>query len=137
GSEPKASARVVSSSYSRTMGISLSKGRYFTDRDNQSSPGMIIINNALANRLFGNQGPIGRRIIFAGGEPKPYEIAGVVDDERVGALDEEPASVVYRPYLQEPWTKLNLVARTAGEPQSIVNSVRRETRALDQDLAFY
>jgi predicted permease len=137
GAEPKASTRVVSSRYFRTMGVSLLNGRDFTDRDDPSSPGVIIINSSLANRLFPGQDPIGHRIIFAGGEPKPYEITGVVDDERVGALDEESASVVYRPYVQEPWTKLNLVVRTPADPQSIVNAVRGEVRALDQDLAIY
>ena len=41
GTEPKASTRVVSANYFLTMGISLLKGREFSDRDNQSSPGMV------------------------------------------------------------------------------------------------
>jgi putative ABC transport system permease protein len=137
GAEPKASTRVVSSTYFRTMGVSLLNGRDFSDRDSESSPGVIIINNALANRLFTGQDPIGHRIAFAGEEPHPYEIIGIVDDERVGALDEEAVSVVYRPYEQSPWTRLNLVVRTPGDPQSIVNAVRGEIRTLDQDLAIY
>ncbi len=91
GQEPGASMRVVSSNYFRTMSVSLIQGRYFTDRDNASSPDVLIINNALRNRLFGNQDAIGRRISFGGGEPKAFEIVGVVDDERIIALDEEPA----------------------------------------------
>ena len=61
----------------------------------------------------------------------------MVDDERVGALDEEPDSVIYRPFLQEPWTKLNLVVRTTGDPQNIVSAVRGEVQAIDPDLALY
>ena len=137
GQEPKSSTRVVSSSYFRTMGISLLEGRDFTDRDDQTNPQVLIINRSLATRLFADQDPIGRQLIFAGGEPKPFEIVGVVDDERVGALDEEAASVVYRPYLQEPWNKLNLVVRSAGNPTSIVNAVTSEVQAIDQDLALY
>jgi putative ABC transport system permease protein len=137
GQEPKSSTRVVSSSYFRTMGISLLEGRDFTDRDDQTNPQVLIINRSLATRLFADQDPIGRQLIFAGDEPKPFEIVGVVDDERVGALDEEAASVVYRPYLQEPWNKLNLVVRTAGNPTGIVNAVTSEVQAIDQDLALY
>ncbi|HVG19637.1 MAG TPA: ABC transporter permease [Blastocatellia bacterium] len=134
---PKTITHVVSSNYFRTMGIALIKGRYFTDDDNQYSPSVLVINGALAKKLFANQDPIGRRIIFEGGEQKPFEIVGVVDDERVGELDEEATAVVYRPYLQDPWTKLNLVVRTAGDPVSIVNAVRGEVQAIDQDLALY
>jgi putative ABC transport system permease protein len=134
---PKTTTRVVSSNYFRAMGIALIKGRYFTDNDNQSAPKVLVINSALARKLFGNQDPIGRRIIFEGGDPKPYEIVGVADDERAGELDEDAVSVVYRPFLQEPWTKLNLVVRTAGDPSSIVNAVRGEVQALDPNLALY
>jgi len=137
GTEPKASTRVVSAGYFHTMGISLLKGREFTDRDNQTSSGVIAINNALARRLFALQDPIGRRITFAGDEPRPYEIVGVVDDERVGALDEESASIVYRPFAQEPWPKLALIVRTTGDPQGVVNAVRSELQELDHDVAPY
>ncbi|HEV2913008.1 MAG TPA: ABC transporter permease [Pyrinomonadaceae bacterium] len=138
GEVPKTTTHVVSPNYFRTMGIALVKGRYFTDNDNQSSPRVLVINGALAERLFANQDPIGRRVILEGGDERPFEIVGVVDDERVGELDEEAAAaVVYHPFLQEPWTKLNLVVRTAGDPTSIVNAVRGEVHAIDPDLALY
>jgi putative ABC transport system permease protein len=119
------------------MGIMLLKGRTFTDDDNQAAPKVLVINSALAKRLFGQGDPVGRRLIFEGDEPQPFEIVGVVDDERVGELDEEAVAVVYRPYLQEPWTKLNLVLRTAGDPGNLVSAVRGEVRALDPNLAVY
>jgi predicted permease len=137
GEAPKTTTRVVSPNYFRTMGIALIKGRYFTDEDHQSAPGVVVINSELAKKLFGKRDPIGRRVLFEGGEPKPFEVVGVVDDERVGELDEEDMSVIYRPSLQDPWTKLNLVIRTAGEPDSVVNAVRGEAQTLDPNLALY
>jgi putative ABC transport system permease protein len=137
GEAPKATTHVVSPNYFRTMGVALIKGRYFTDEDHQSAPGVVAINSALAKKLFGKRDPIGQRILFEGDEPKPFEIVGVVDDERVGELDEEDQSVIYRPFLQDAWTKLNLVVRTAGEPDGVVNAVRGEAQALDPNLALY
>lgn len=134
---PKTTTHVVSSGYFRTMEIALLKGRYFTDADNQSAPDVLIINNALAKKLFGQQDPLGHRLFFEGGDPKPYEIVGVVDDERVGELDEESASVVYRPYLQNPWTKLNLAVRTTSDPDNIVAAIRHEVQRLDHNLALF
>src|SRR5262249_62417028 len=132
----KTAMHVVSSDYFRTMGITLLKGRSFTDDDKQAVPKALVINSALAKKLFGQEEPIGRRIIFEGGEPKPVEVVGVVDDERVGELDEEAVAVAYRPYLQEPWTKLNLVIRTAGDSGNVVNAVRGGDQALDPNLAL-
>ena len=137
GTQPKASTRVVSTNYFRTMGISLLSGREFSDRDNQFSPGVIVINNAFAQRRFAQQDPIGRRIIFGGDEPRPCEIVGVVDDERVGALDEEAISVVYRPFSQDPWNKLALIVRAEGDPQGVVTAVRSQLQEIDGDLAPY
>lgn len=134
---PKTTTHVVSSGYFRTMEIALLKGRSFTDADNQSAPGVLIINASLARKLFGQQDPIGHRLFFEGGEPTPFEIVGVVDDERVGELDEESASVVYRPYLQNPWTKLNLAVRTAGDPDTLVAAIRQEVQRLDHNLALF
>ncbi len=134
---PKTTTHVVSSGYFRTMEIALLKGRYFTEADDQSAPEVLVINQALAKKLFGQQDPLGRRLLFEGDQPKPFEIVGVVDDERVGELDEESVSVVYRPYLQDPWTKLNLVVRTVGDPGDIASAVRGEVRLLDQNLALY
>jgi putative ABC transport system permease protein len=61
----------------------------------------------------------------------------MVDDERVGELDQDAASVVYRPFPQNPWTRLNLAVRTTEEPGSIANAVRGEVQALDPNLALY
>jgi hypothetical protein len=48
--------------YFRTMGIPLVEGREFTDRDDLSSPPVLIINEALARQYFPNEDPIGKRI---------------------------------------------------------------------------
>ena len=134
---PKCTTHVVSADYFRTMGVALLRGRYFTDHDTQSTPTVVVINSTLARKLFGAEEATGHRIFFEGDEPKPFEIVGVVDDERVGQLDEAPVSVVYRPYLQDPWTKLNLVVRTTDEPYSVVNAVRSEVQTLDPNLAIF
>ena len=55
----------------------------------------------------------------------------------MGALDEEAASVVYRPFLQEPWTKMTLVVRTQADSKGIVNASASAVREIDRDLALY
>ena len=99
---PKTTTHVVSSDYFRTMGITILKGRSFTDDDNQAAPKVLVINSALAKRLFGNQDPVGRRIIFEGDEPKPFEIVGVVDDERSANSMKSPCRWFIAPTCKTP-----------------------------------
>ena len=55
---------VVGPKYFSTMGIPLVAGRDFTDRDNESSPQVIAINETMARRFFAGANPIGRRLVW-------------------------------------------------------------------------
>lgn len=68
---------VVEPDYLAAMGIQLKKGRFFTDQDDQQSPGVMVIDETLARQRFGVEDPIGKRIHLDDDGP-PYEIVGVV-----------------------------------------------------------
>ena len=63
-SYPRARWDVVGPMYFSTMGIPLVAGRDFTDRDNESSPRVIAINETMARRFFAGTNPIGRRLVW-------------------------------------------------------------------------
>ena len=52
----------VSSGYFRTLGVPLLQGRDFDDRDTPAAPGVIVINQAMAQKYWPGVDPIGRRI---------------------------------------------------------------------------
>jgi len=80
----------VSSDYFTTLQAKLLRGRYFTETDDVSKPGIVIINQALAKKYFPDEDPIGKKIGNLELSPKSLtEIVGVVDDIREGALDSE------------------------------------------------
>src|SRR6185295_6626647 len=69
GYVPKAAAdiiisntRIVSPGYFRTMSIPLVKGRYFTEQDKKGEPETVIVDEALAQRFWPNEDPLGRRL---------------------------------------------------------------------------
>src|SRR5262249_49479152 len=76
----------VSWEYFETIGARLAAGRFFNDRDNFSSPGVAIINEALARQYFGGKDPIGQRISirYLRDQPLEREIVGVVSDINQG-----------------------------------------------------
>src|SRR5947207_3945411 len=83
---PLVNYRTVSTGYFRTMNIPIVQGRAFTDRDTETTPLVIMINQALARRDFPNENPIGRRINLGNMDPKGqpvwWEIVGVAADVR-------------------------------------------------------
>ncbi|MCI0339290.1 MAG: ABC transporter permease [Acidobacteria bacterium] len=137
GEEAEANTRTVSANYFRVMEVPLIKGRYFTERDNRTSPLVIIINQTLARRLLPNEEAVGQRLIFPGDARNAYEIIGVVGDEKLNGLAAKTTSVVYGPYQQDADRSTVLMIRTEGEPMNLAETVRRETRALEPGTVAY
>ncbi|HEY6186732.1 MAG TPA: ABC transporter permease [Pyrinomonadaceae bacterium] len=137
GEEIEVNFRTITPSYFDVMSIPLVRGRRFDDRDKQDAPGVVAINQTLANRFFPGQDPIGQRLAPANGTAPPVEIVSVVGDEKVNSLDTATTPVIYVPYLQNPDPYLNLVVRTTSDPQALAGAVRGEIKSLDPDLAVF
>ena len=142
GQQTEANVRDVSAGYFRTMGIPLISGRHFNERDNASAPGVVIVNQTLARRVFPNGPAVGRRLIFTGDDRTPIEIAGVVGDEKVNGLDARTTPVVYYPFLQGPSRFTNLIVRAPNQmgptgAAGLANAIRQEGLALEPELTFF
>jgi putative ABC transport system permease protein len=123
----------VSSDYFRTLGLKLTSGRLFTDRDDENSPRVVIISETMARRYWPNEDPLGRRI----GNPNSWrQIVGVVRDVKHFGLDAATPPQMYFPYRQQPARGMNLVVRTAGGPMSVAPALRNAVWAGDRNLAI-
>jgi len=124
----------------RALQAPLLRGRDFDATDDFESPGVVIVNQALVDRFFPGEDPIGRRVVFDR-EPSeaPYwrTIVGVVGNIRRGSLafGEEPS--FYAPVLQDSTRAVYLQARTAGDPRQLVEGIRRRVRELDPALPLF
>ena len=143
GEEPNAWYRQVSPAFFASMGIPLLRGRAFGDRDTPDSPGVVIINRALARLLFDEgEDAIGRRLSGVSGNWGPMgrvfnaetEIVGVVDDVQYGNLRTGSAPSLYFPHSQAPFRRMTITAQTAGDPADLVGAVRSEVAAIDANL---
>ncbi len=123
----------------RTMGIALVGGRDFTMSDDGSAPGVVIINQRLAERLWPGESPLGRRIRFSGPNQTPLEVVGVSQNGKYHELTEEQHSFLYFPARQRIlyFTDLSLVARTAGDPARLLPIIREVIRGMDRNLPVY
>jgi predicted permease len=135
GDEIGAVYRIARPNYFHTMGIQLLAGRDFTDRDTARSPGVAIVNEALARSVFPNENAIGQHIRVDDGGPNPREIVGIIRNVKQRDWAAQPARELYFPYEQIPDPSyLTLVIRTKHDPLSNVAAVRNEVAKLDSNV---
>src|SRR4029079_16555994 len=134
---PSANYRSVSPNYFRAMGIPVLQGRAYTDRDNINSPLVMIVNKKLADEEFSGENPIGKRITFGNtdnGQPRWFEIVGVVANVRSLELREEPTAELYFATLQDYWPAMSLVVRSSVDSPNLSASVRQIVNEVDKSV---
>jgi len=120
----------VAGNFFKASGIPLLRGRIFTDADNQEkAPRRMVINQVLAQRLFGDEDPLGRFLHF---QDNTWEIIGVVGNVRQYQLDLDPAPQVYFPQVFFPWANAILV-RTHLPALTLTDDIRRAVQRIDPD----
>jgi putative ABC transport system permease protein len=126
-----------------TVGLALVKGRQFSAQEVEQSHHLAVINEALANKYFGSEEPLGRTLRLARltsysppvADPT-FEIIGVVRDTKNQGLRELPAPQVFVPFPLRGLASLGFVLRTSHDPMRLANAVRREIQAVDQRVAL-
>jgi putative ABC transport system permease protein len=139
GKEPSANVRNVTSDYFQTIRIPLLKGRYFSEQDQRGDVGTAIVNETFAKRYFANEDPIGKRIRELGvnqnpGDPKQYEIVGVVGDVHHNSLIKEASPELYLPHQQNSWAWGNFLVRTTNDPGVLTRGFTETIRAMDKSV---
>src|SRR5262249_28316874 len=111
--------------------------RDFTEQDNEQSPAVVIVNEAMAHRQWPDENPVGKRIAL-GDDQKTLSIVGVAKNARQSDWTSEPGDEMYLPYLQRPSAfglkSLTFVARTAIAPDALAGAVRGELAKIDNRL---
>ena len=135
---PQAGYRLSGPGYFRTMGMGLLRGRDFTNADVYGRAPVAIISEALAQKTFPSEDPIGHRIQWGLDLPVQWAtIVGVVSDVR----QYSPASTldpqIYMPLRQHPYAanEVQIVLRTGGNPESLIPIVRETVRSVSPDIA--
>lgn len=128
---------VVGSRYCETMGITLVRGRDFSDTDRRDAPAVAIINQTLAERLWPGEDPVGKRLLLGGRKGDRVEVIGLTRDGKYDSLGERPQPFLYRPVTQDYQPKMTLVASTEGDPRALLAAAEDQVRALDRNLAVF
>jgi macrolide transport system ATP-binding/permease protein len=124
----------VGPEYFETLGMTILRGRGFTEQDHEKAPKVAVVNETFARHYFGDEGPLGQRFGF---DPKSdgYEIVGVVNDAKYESLREQGLPVYYLCHLQYLDNReTTFLIRTAADPTGIVATVRQAVSEVEPSL---
>ena len=118
--------------YFAAMRMTIRQGRPFTPADGPEAGRVIVVNEAMARKVWPDRRAVGQRLVmdYLGGA-YPYEVVGVVNDTRFRGLKVAPRPEVFIPHAQNPYLDLSLVVRTSGDPGPMLRTVQQEIRAID------
>jgi predicted permease len=131
---PEISIRQVTPGYFQTVGLQLRRGRLLSDGDRSSTPSVVLINEAAAEKFFAGRDPIGTRVIFWG---SPRTIVGIVANEKFHGLNNAAPIAAYVALAQAPSNSAALIVRAGGNPLAHVADVRQAIREVDPQLAVF
>jgi putative ABC transport system permease protein len=135
--------RTVSPGYFETLGIPLARGRTLGEADAAGGLLTVVINETMARRFFADRDPIGKRLrkYWRIDRTSPWlTIVGVVEDAKVGSLDEEPLPEIYVPLAQAaesnsylPYSMTTLI-RADVASSNLSSAARTIIRRLDPEV---
>jgi hypothetical protein len=149
--DARRAAHLVSPGYFELMGIPMIRGTAFGDATLPSISPPVVLSARLARHLFGDQNPVGRRIIIPGYrrfiEQPAYTVAGVVGDVADQTLTADVAPTLYFPAILEPGVgadvtgsypltprELTIVVEAGIVPLGLVSTIRNIVRELDPEI---
>jgi putative ABC transport system permease protein len=142
GEEPDIFYAGVTPHWFRTLDVPILRGRDFTDAEGRDSSGVAVINQTMADKLWGKEDPLGRRFRFTGDTAAPwFTVIGVTRDINLEGIDPhddeaQPAAFVPYPYMATPNTGITIRTSTAN-PEQVMSAVRAQIRASDPILPVF
>ncbi|MES2124854.1 MAG: ABC transporter permease [Gemmatimonadota bacterium] len=141
GERQGATWRIVLPGYFATMRIPLTRGRDVTDQDRIGAPGVVIVNQYLADHYWPGEDPVGKRLTIE--DPAKgaqwLTVVGVARNAVQGEWSAPASEELYLPFLQDEGfvsgsgrgNYFSYVVRTAGNPASVVPAIRAAVAEID------
>jgi predicted permease len=132
----------VSAGYLTTMGIPLLRGRPFERGDREDSQPVAVINEALAQKYFPNEDPLGRQIKLGSSDTDPWlTIVGVAGNVKGIILSNEMAyetsPLVYLPLNQSAGEGVQIRLRANNNATGLAAALQGAVSALDRGAPVY
>jgi predicted permease len=139
---------VVQEDYLKVMRIPLQRGRFLTAQDSEHSSHVIVIDDFFARKFFGDEDPVGKRVIL-NSKGGVAEIVGVVGHVKQWGLDSDDKqslrAQLYFPFMQLPdaamqpssWSGTGVVVRFEGDAHAVATAIRSGLRGMSGEQVMY
>jgi len=136
---PLAGLDIVSEDYFKLLRIPLRAGRTFAAADREGAPGVCVINESFAQRLFPGESALGHTLLRGRDAEIKVEIVGVVGDVKSTGLNVAALDEIYFPMRQLGRPGMAVVARTGGDPVALQALIRSAVAGVDKDqpISFF
>jgi ABC-type antimicrobial peptide transport system permease subunit len=130
---------LVTPRFFETIGVPIVAGRDFDERDTQTAPPVVVINEALAQALFRGAPALGRTLRVPGDpHQRIFTVIGVVANTCYYDLHAQPGPAAWIGLLQEtPYMPTLHVRAATGDVASMVSAVRQEFDAIDKGFPIF
>ena len=139
GEGPTAEIGVTSPTVFHTLGMSLVRGRLFTESDDPKGEQVVVIDETAAAQFWPNEDPVGKQIRLPRLGPKqPWRrVIGVVGRSRSSGLDVPYAPHLYFSTFQVPLNALTVYVRTSSSADALAEPIRLAIQSVDPDLPVF
>jgi putative ABC transport system permease protein len=147
---PVIGGAIVSPEYFHLLGMPLLRGRLFNDQDIQSTPDVVVVNQAAARTYWPNQDPVGKHIHLRlwgwvandGSKERSTNgswttVVGVIADARTESLTDTATPQIYRNAYQHPFKDLAIFLRGQLDPVTTPAQLRQQVQAIDPELPVF
>jgi predicted permease len=134
---PSVVYNVVSPGYIETMGITVNRGRAFTEGDDAKGKSVAIVNQTMADRYWPHEDPIGKQFALASNLKRPFEIVGVVRDNKYELVTDSVSPFFFLPLEQHYTSYQTLQVRTSGTLDVMTGELLQQIRNISPDLPVF
>ena len=134
GHEPLITGTIATPGYFGTLHVHLLAGRTFDAGDDANAPKVMVINQTFADKYWPRGDAIGHQVNTGIGDAT---IIGVVQDVKQATIFGGPEPQFFRPYAQDPWTRVVFAVRAKGAVTPVAAAARRIVRSIDPTMPIF
>jgi len=138
---PVVDTSAVTPQYFKLLGMTLLRGRLFTESDNDKAPRVAVINEAFARRYWPNVDPVGKHFRRASDDGLSslswFTVAGVLADARTESLADATVPILYFSLYQRPAKDLAIFVRGRLDAAALPVQLREQVQSVDPELPIF
>jgi predicted permease len=134
---PLVEGSVVTPEYFHLLERPLLRGRLFTNFDNETAPGVAVINDAMAHAFWPNTNPLGERVKLSRSATSWTTVVGIVANARTESLQDANVPEIYASAYQKPSKHLAIFLRGRVDAATTPDQVREQVQLIDATLPVF